>query len=88
MFNDEREYIILNENAYFYKRNGNTPVSRSKINSTFRAASAGKIGNYLFNRIKETITIGSKVVSYSMCVFKFSKTPTFISSYTKRGHLR
>lgn len=81
MFNDEREYIILNENAYFYKRNENTPISRNKINSIFRAASVGKIGNYLFNRIKETITIGSKVVSYSLCVFKFSKTPAFISSY-------
>lgn len=81
MFNDERDYIVLNENAYFYKRNGNSPISTSKINSTFRTASACRIGNYLFNKVKESATVGAKNINYSICVFKFQKTPTFINSY-------
>lgn len=81
MFNDERDEIILNENAYFFKRNQVMPLSTNKINTAFKSASVGRLGNYLFNKVKESITIGPKLINYSLCIFKFQKQPSFIKKH-------
>lgn len=78
MITDNREHIILNENAYFYKKKTQNSLSKKLITDTFKIASAERKGNYLLKIIKETITFGVQIIPYSICVFKFEKTPSFI----------
>ncbi|WP_320018668.1 hypothetical protein [Labilibaculum manganireducens] len=74
--------LILNENAYFYKKINPNLLSIKLIKDTFRDASSDKIGKYLLKQIKISYSIGKKNVEYSICVFKYPKKPTFIEEET------
>lgn len=77
------ENIILNENAYFFKKVKEKFLSKKILTNTFKEASEEKTGNYLLNKVKEKITIDGKEVYYSICVFKYPKKPTFIKEEIK-----
>lgn len=70
--------LILNENAYFFTKIKPGLLSRALIERTFREASSDKAGNYLLNEVKRTIQIDNENIEYSICVFKYSKKPSFI----------
>src|SRR5690349_7814563 len=70
--------IILNENAYFLKKDNSAFYTAAHINELFVAASAEKAGNYLLNIRKETEIRGGEQIEYSICVFKFITIPSFI----------
>jgi len=70
--------IILNENAYFLKKEVTAFYTATHINDLFVAASVNKTGNYLLNLRKQTETIDGENIEYSICVFKFTTSPSFI----------
>ena len=70
--------IILNENAYFLKKEATAFYNANHINDLFVAASADKTGHYLLNLRKQTEIINGENIEYSICVFKFNKIPSFI----------
>lgn len=70
--------IILNENAYFLKKETNAFYTANHINDLFVEASADKTGNYLLNLRKQTEIINGESIEYSICVFKFTTIPSFI----------
>jgi len=72
------ENLVLNENAYFYKKTRPELLSKSFIESVFRDASFDKLGRYLLNEVKCIHHLENKEVEYSICVFKYKKKPTFI----------
>ena len=72
------ENIILNENAYFYKKSSDTYLSKRIIEKTFEEASLNKAGNFLLKQIKQLKVIDEENSYLSICVFKYNKKPTFI----------
>lgn len=78
MFHDNRDFIILNENAYFFKKNKSSKISKSKIESIFRTAASGREGKFLLKHINQSITVSTTRIFYSICVFKFNRKPSFI----------
>lgn len=78
MFNDERDFMILNENAYFYTKNEKRQLTKKLIEDTFKKIAISKHGHYLYKKTKETIQIDKRIISYSICVFKFTKIPSLI----------
>jgi len=70
--------LILNENAYFFTKIRPGLFSRALIERTFGEASIEKAGRYLLNVLKQTIRVDEVDVEYSICVFKYSRKPTFI----------
>ena len=73
------DHIILNENAYFYKKEEATNfISEAHINEIFVAASEDKKGNYLLNMHKQARTVGEQGIQFSICVFKLETLPNFI----------
>lgn len=78
MANPILDHIILNENAYFLRKETNSFYPASHINELFVAASAGKAGNYLLSIKKQIETIEGEQIEYSICVFKFITIPSFI----------
>jgi len=77
------ENLILNENAYFYKKIKPGSLSKALIEITFKEASFDKMGKYLLKKINIVHTLKNKDVKYSLCVFKYSKKPTFIVKEVK-----
>lgn len=73
--------ILLNENAYFYKKPDNFNLSSSNVNAIFKDASksAERLGNYLLKAIKKIHTYQGENIFYSICVFKYETKPTFIN---------
>lgn len=73
------DHIILNENAYFYKKeDARFFYSAAHINKIFVAASEDKKGNYLLNIQKQARTLGGQGIQFSICVFKLETLPSFI----------
>lgn len=72
------ENLVLNENAYFFQKIRAGFFSKALVERTFREASLEKAGRYLLNEVKTVHRIENKSVEYSICVFKYSKKPTFI----------
>ena len=72
------ENIILNENAYFFKKVKEKFLTKRLIENTFTEASTNKTGRFLLKKVKTAVTINDKVAQYSICVFKYPKKPTFI----------
>lgn len=75
---DQVDNIIINENAYFYQKLNNVPLSKYRIKSIFRETSSGRLGHCLLNEIKIPYTIDTQNLFYSICVFKYNTVPTFI----------
>ncbi|MNK04813.1 hypothetical protein D3C87_226860 [compost metagenome] len=73
--------ILINENAYFYQKTNNIPLSTGKIISVFREVSSVKLGRYLLNEVKIDYNSGGQNIIYSICVFRYSTPPTFIEKY-------
>lgn len=72
------ENLILNENAYFYKKVFAKYLNRMTVNRIFSEASEEKFGNYLLEKKKEPIIIGNSKVELSIGVFKYRRKPSFI----------
>lgn len=73
------DHIILNENAYFYKKeNADNFFSTAHINEIFVAASEDKKGNYLLNMRKQARTVSGQNIQFSICVFKLETLPSFV----------
>ena len=70
--------LILNENAYFFTKKKHGLLSKKLIEGTFREASLEKAGRYLLNEVKRTIQVDNENIESSICVFKYSKKPSFI----------
>lgn len=59
------DHIILNENAYFYKKeDADNFFSAAHINEIFVAASEDKKGNYLLNMRKQARTVGGQGMQF------------------------
>ncbi len=70
--------LVLNENAYFFKKIRAGRLSKNLIEGTFREASFEKTGRYLLNQVKVNHRLANKDIEYSICVFKYAKKPSFI----------
>ena len=81
MFGDKRDQIVINENAYFYKKKQNKKISKAKIKQVFKDVAANKLNNFLLKKESQSITINGIDIRYSICVFKESRKPTFISKH-------
>jgi hypothetical protein len=81
--NDLIENLILNENAYFFKKVKAGFLPKSIIEASFRDASYEKMGKYLLRKIKESRKINGKKVECSVCVFRYPKKPSFIDEEIK-----
>lgn len=69
--------LLLNNNAYFYRRV--KPFSRNKINQIFMAVSRDKMSNrYTLKEVLNVATVGNENFYYSICVFKYTKKPSFL----------
>ncbi len=79
MFGDKRDKILINENAYFFKKKEFKRITKTKIKETFKTVSVEKQGNFLLRKESNTIVIDRKKISYSICVFKTERKPTFIT---------
>ncbi|WP_439487206.1 hypothetical protein [Algoriphagus sp.] len=76
---DLKNNLVLNENAYFFKKVKTGRLSKTLIEETFREASSEKIGRYLLKQVKINHKIRDKnEVDCSICVFKYQKKPSFI----------
>lgn len=76
------ENLVLNENAYFFKKIQSGFLSKSLIEETFKEASSEKTGRYLLKQIKINYVVSTgKKADCSICVFKYVKKPTFIQEY-------
>lgn len=64
--------IIINESAYFYKLISR--LNKNRIQNLFREVSKNRTGNYLLNEIRKV----KNGVTYSTCIFKIKKHPSFL----------
>jgi len=76
MFGDNRDKIVINENAYFYKKKKR--ITNTSVSNIFKSVSVDKINGYLLKKENQFTTIKRKKIKYSICVFKTSRKPTFI----------
>lgn len=74
--------IFINENAYFFHNKDRVRISRNMIERVFRETSSIKTGNYLLKIVRKDIVIDTKIIVYSLCVFKYDSKPTFIEEDT------
>ncbi|MGL2965893.1 hypothetical protein [Flavobacterium sp. XGLA_31] len=73
------EHVILNENAYFYKKETKGKFfSHSHILEIFTEASKEKLGKYLLNERKISKKVHGQELQFSICIFKLEYLPTFI----------
>lgn len=73
------DHIVLNENAYFYKKEDTTKfISAAHIKDIFVAASVDKKGQFLLNMRKQAKTVAGQEIQFSICVFKLETLPSFI----------
>lgn len=68
--------IALNENAYFYRQE--KYLSVDKIRKIFRDAINDKAGKRKLQEVKKKVSVGSKIVPYSLLVIEYSTDPTFL----------
>jgi len=72
------DHVILNENAYFLKKETGDFLSNNHITEIFRTASESRKGNYSLKKVNEVADKNGNELRYSICVFKFEKQPSFI----------
>lgn len=72
------ERLIFNENAYFYNQYQN--LSRRRIEQIFREVSRDKRGNFNLKLIKQQTRVNNKNLFYSVCVFKYTQSPSFLEN--------
>src|SRR5882672_3439005 len=77
------DHIILNENAYFLKKDTGDFLSTNHISEIFKTSSEERTGRYLLNIKNESVVKNGAELRYSICVFKFEKQPTFIDEPIK-----
>jgi hypothetical protein len=70
--------ILLNENAYFFKKNKNTFFKSREISNLFKDASEGKKGELLYNLKNKKKSVNGEDVELSICIFKKEALPSFI----------
>jgi len=76
---DKIDNIILNENAYFFKKEKSGFISQALIKKTFKEASVEKDGKFLLKEVKTRYSIDDNTdIYYSIAVLKYNKKPTFI----------
>lgn len=76
------ENLVLNENAYFFKKVKSGYLSKNLIEETFKEASIEKTGRYLLKQVKLSYSISAgKKVDCSICIFKYIKKPSFIQKH-------
>lgn len=84
MFGDNRDKIVINENAYFFKKKEKKKISKAKISETFKAVSTDKLKNFLLKEESQKVTVKGKNITYSICVFKTARKPTFITEHIEK----
>lgn len=79
MSNAILDHVILNENAYFYKKETEGKFfSHSHILEIFAEASKYKLGKYLLNERKKSKRVRGQELQFSICIFKLESLTTFI----------
>jgi len=73
--------ILINENAYFFQKKSNRPISSGRIAALFVTMSSVKIGKYLLKKVNEEYKSNGSALTYSICVFKYHTPPTFIEKF-------
>lgn len=78
------EHLLLNENAYLYKKPEGFVLSRTKISNLFRqiAPITDREGRFLLNVRHSPATVEGTSIHYSICVFKFKTKPSFVDIAT------
>ncbi|WP_339289769.1 hypothetical protein [Paenibacillus sp. FSL E2-0201] len=73
------EDVVINENAYFYRKI--KTLSKTYISRIFTNVSKKKVGPYLYNSVKDTMTLtnGHSIV-FSLCIFKYEAKPSFLNN--------
>jgi len=70
--------LLLNNNAYFYQKQKS--LTRNKITQIFTEVSRDKLSNrYSLKEIMSVATVGDENFYYSICIFKYTKKPSFLS---------
>ncbi|PUU70673.1 hypothetical protein DBB36_07475 [Flavobacterium sp. WLB] len=74
------DHIVLNENAYFYKKEDPSKfITHKHINEIFTKCSQDKLGKkYLLDERKKSKTIRKIDIEYSICIFKLEYLPNII----------
>lgn len=73
------DHVILNENAYFFKKETEDKFfSHSHILEIFTESSKDKLGKYLLNERKKSKKVRGQELQFSICIFKLESLPTFI----------
>lgn len=77
------DHLLLNENAYIFKKPDNYSLSKTKVKQLFAHISkkTEREGNYLLNEPYLDYVIDGATIHYSICVFKFESVPSFIDEY-------
>lgn len=77
------DHLLLNENAYIYKKPDGFSLSKSRVKQLFAHISrkTEREGNYLLNEPYLDSVIDGTHIHYSICVFKFESVPSFIDEY-------
>jgi hypothetical protein len=77
------DHLLLNENAYIFKKPDGYSLSKSKVKELFTHVSkkSEREGHYLLNQPYETYVVENTPIHYSICVFKFESVPSFIDEY-------
>lgn len=77
--------LSLSKNAQFYSLK--KPLSRRSVADAFKEISNSRIGNYLFNRIKEYyITSAGNQAAYSIVSYKIEAEPSFLEGTATKEH--
>lgn len=70
--------LCISKNAQFYKLNKS--LSATSVRKAFRSLSEGRVGNYLFNIVRQQhTTITGNDATYSLVAYKVQAEPSFLS---------
>ncbi|MDD1829912.1 hypothetical protein LRP52_48135, partial [Photobacterium sp. ZSDE20] len=70
--------LCISKNAQFYKLNKS--LSAASVRKTFRSISEDRVGNYLFNIVREQhTTVKGNDATYSLVAYKVQTEPSFLS---------
>lgn len=77
------DHLLLNENAYIFKKPEGFSLSKSRVKQLFSHISkkTEREGNYLLNEPYLDYVVDGTQIHYSICVFKFESVPSFIDEY-------
>ncbi|TOQ09177.1 hypothetical protein CGH01_25095, partial [Vibrio parahaemolyticus] len=70
--------LCISKNAQFYKLNKS--LSATSVRKAFRSLSEDRVGNYLFNIVRQQhTTITGNDATYSLVAYKVQAEPSFLS---------